>query len=670
MRRLSFAAALLLALCLPLPLAAQAKGKKPAAKANAHRPAVPEQPAAFALPEGPRVTLADAIATTLERSPDLESARQNWRILTGAAQEASGRFDPVLTFSPSIERQKTFLTETALQGEVSKRQFLHDSSDNLTRIANDIAGGLTDSKGNPFPDCKGSQYYINGFPVCTDKISSTSYQTFQLLQDAQDATAGQTSTDKLQQAINKSVNARLANIVSLIRRVFLPSITSQIVNIGELPRESETDTFTADLRLMKPFRNGMQIGPGVYWQGTRYAFSDKPDSPAYGGTGVPTLYRAVVGLAADVPLFRGGGEGSAGAEERSAKLQAEAGLESVAQAAADAALNTTIAYWNLSAAQEMQKLLTKGVGAQHRIGELSRALVQGDEIPRAELSRVDAQTADIEASALQAARGVAAARVELARAMGLDIVRIEEAPIAADPLPGLADVAIPDAKGMEELTQRLVDLRGDLRAAKKRVDAAKVLEHAARLDLKPRLDLSFQGGWNAIYEDPSFAITRAWNPTGYYRAFGDRYVGPSVQVNLAFQLPFGNDAQRGRLVSAEALRAQSEMSARNLERLVTNEARELATALPVTARETAAREAAAGENDKTVGYAYERFRASETTVLDAILSERSRIQSQADLVAARQTLALKAARLQWIAGTLVPVARSDGELKFGVARGR
>lgn len=641
------------------------KDKKPAARPAAARPAVPEPPPAYALPEGPRVTLAEALRTTLERSPDVETARQDVRRSTGLVQEASGRFDPVLFFSPSLERQKTFLTESALRGEVGKREFLRDSATNLARIADDIASGLTDDQGRPLPDCKGSQYYVNGFPICTDHVSQTDYRTFELLQNAQDATAGNPQGDKLQQAITKSVNRRLSTILALIRRVFLPSITSQLANIGDLPRESETDTLNVDLRLMQPFRNGMSIGPILFLQGTRFAFSDKPDSPAFGGTGVPTLYRAVLGLSVDAPLLRGGGAGSAGAEERSAKLQREAASERLVQAASDAILGTTISYWNLAAAQELQKLLVKGSAAQRRIGELSRALVEGDELPRAELSRVDAHTADAEAAALQAGRSVAAARVELARAMGLDISRIEDAPLAADPLPSAADLSLPDAKASEALVARLAELRGDVRAARKRAEAARVLEHAARLDLRPRLDLSVQGGWNAFYEDPAFAINKAWNPTGYWRGFQESYVGPSIQVSLVLELPIGNGVQRGRLVNTEAFRAQTEIRARELERQAVNEARELAQTLPATARETRAREAAAAEAEKTVGTAYERFRAGETTLLDAVMTERVRTQALADLVGARQTLVLRDARLKWAAGALLPATRADGEVRFG-----
>lgn len=647
------------------------KGKQPPAT----RPAKPRPPAApvalpeapeLALPEGPRVTLAQALATTLERHPQVEMARQEVRRARGFLQQAEGRFDPLLSFAPSFERKRSFLTLSQLRGQIAQREFLSTAAEDLAEIADQVAAGLADKSGTFLPDCHGSTYYINGFPICTQNISPTDYQSFQLLQDAQDATAGTSISESYSAQLQMALNQHAAAIVALIRQVFVPALAAQLAAIGALPTALETDDFILDLRLVQPFRNGTTVAPVLYLEGTRTAFTDKPDSPAAGGTGVPTLYRAVLGLSVETPLLRGAGTGSTAAAERAARHQVAAAEEVWAQTASDALLGTTIAYWNLAASQELQKLLGKASATQRRIGEVARALVQGDELPRAELAKVDAQTADSEAAALQAARAVVAARVELARAMGIDVSRIEEAPLAADPIPAAADVPVPSGPEIAALATALPDTRAEVRGAHRRVEAARVLERAARLELRPRLDLSLQAGWNAIWEDGSFKTTSVLAPKGYGKALGGWYVGPSATVSLRLELPFWNNTQRGRLVTAEVGRERAEIFARDAERRALNQVREVAASLPSVRREVAARETATAEAEKTVGVASARLRAGETTLLDAILSERSRTQRFADLLAARQTLVLKAARLRWAAGTLLPVTRDPaGEIRFG-----
>ncbi len=621
---------------------------------------------------GPRISLSDALRTTLETSPELRSARLEVQSRRGLLQEASGRFDSAIQATPSFEKRRTSLTESALIGEIGRRTFLRESFDNLSRIADDIAKGLTDDKGRPSPDCGGNQYYINGYNICSDNLLSTDTRTFELLLNTQETLRGTPPSDdgvaRLQRAIAEQNRRRLTSVVSLIRRVFLPALGAQLVALGTLPKAEETDTFTLDLRYPFASRDGCVLSPVLYLEGTRNNFIGKPDNPAFGGKGLPTLYRGIVGLSLDVPLARGFGKGSAAAPESAARLNLAAALESLAQTASDRVLQTVIAYWNLAAAQEVYGLQLRSAALQRRALELSEALASADEIARVELFRVKARTADAEAAAAQARRSVVSARVELARAMGLAIEDLDAAPLAAGALPSV-DAAKEAARLAEAqlmpVLERVHQNRADVKAAWKRRDASQVLLAAARRDLKPRFDFSLQAGYGGIYEDGRFEVTSAVSPTGFWRSFTGRYVGPSVKVGVKFEIPIGNNFFRGNLVRSQALFEESEIVARNLERTARARAFEAARSVREVGRETASRAEAARYQEESIRASYERFRAGDMPLLDALLTERSLTQSQLSLVSARQTYAARVARLRFEAGTLLPYTISGDDVLFG-----
>ena len=612
-----------------------------------------------------KITLRDAIRLTLENAPDIWQGRLEVLRRQGILSESSGRFDPLFVAAPSFDHKLTYLTESALKGEIGKRDFLRDSTTNLTQIATEINRSLADPNGKANIDCKGHQYFINGAPICSDVIKPTDYASFQLLAAAAANPVDPNSpTAKLSAALNQQVSSQLANVVALIRRVFLPSLDERLSGIGALPFSNESDTWALDLRYEIPTREGVVVSTILTGKGVRTNYTNKPDNPALGGLGSPTLYRVGAGFGVDVPLLKNAGATSVDAAERASRFNVVAAQHALGQTAAANVLNTVVQYWSLASAEEQLRLLLLSADAQKRLGELSEALVKGDEMAPFELKRVRARSADVDASVIRARQAVETARVELARAMGLTVTSLGGAPSAADPLPDAASLNLAAAASLSELVDGVTASRGDVKAAREQVAAADALLAGARVDLKPSLNLFVQAGINSVWQDGEYRIVAAINPTGLSRAFGDMWVGPSVQVGLTFAIPVGNHAARGKVVQFQALRSNAVLAEREAARSARLGLVQSVDSARAAARELALRTAAAEQGVETVRAAAQQYEAGELSAVDAITTEQQVTQALLNGLGARLSLATLAAQVRYEAGTLLPYTISGSDVSF------
>jgi outer membrane protein TolC len=471
-------------------------------------------------------------------------------------------------------------------------------------------------------------------------------------------------TARLSAALNAQVSSQLQNVVALIRRVFLPALDDQLQALGALPFSNESDTWSLDLRYEHPTRVGAVVTTLLFGKGVRTNFTNKADNPAAGGLGSPTLYRVGAGIGVDVPLLKGAGSTSVAAEERASRLNVVAAQHALAQTAAANVLNTVVQYWSLASAEEQLRLLGQSAGAQRRIGELSEALVKGDELAPFEMKRVRARAADVDASLIRARQAVETARVELARAMGLTVTSLGGAPSAADPLPDAALLDRAAAASLKELVDGVPAARGDVKAAREQVAAAEALLAGARVNLRPSLNLSLQAGVNAVWQDAEYRINAAINPTGLARAFGSMWVGPSVQVGLAFGIPVGNHAAKGRVVQFEALRQKAVVAERDTLRSARLGLVQSIESARAAARELALRTTASERGVEAGRSASQQFEAGELNAIDAITTELQVTQARLDGLGARLSLATLAAQVRFEAGALLPYIISGGEVSF------
>lgn len=641
--------------------------------ANASGPAAPAARTAWTPAEvaAERLSLAEALRLTLENAPSLQNARQDAAVALGRLQEAKGQFDTLLQFTPRAERDIGILYGSLLNFEVLvRRQAVETTKNALFQLGSGIARDISQSlnQGRATPACTGLTVAVNNNIVCIDPKSSLGIAdiAFQntvagLVNHGSVGSSGlsyvpfQNSYDDVTLAALKQLSATsLAEV---------PKLQHDLDLLGPVPNNTLVDTLSLDLELIFAFRNGWTLGPLVSLDGSHPSYVGKPNYAALGGQGQPGKYTANAGIVLTAPLARGGGY-AAGANEKAARLNADASLESLAQAGADAVYATTLAYWDLAAAQERLVLLERSAGSQRRISELSAALVEGDELPRADLDQVRARTADREAALAQGRQDLIVARVALARAIGLSVRDLSTAPLTEDRMPdveGDVAAAVPE---LPLLLESARNGRADLRAGRRLEESGHVLERAAHHDLAPVLNLSLQVGMQSFAEDNNHGTY--WT-TGYGRAIGGTYTGPNVMVALKLQLPTRNDAARGRYVQAQALAERAGISSVNVARQVDAGTTDAAGAVRRSARELVARKAAVDEYEKTLTNAFEQFRASEITILNAITTERDVTNASLDLVAARRTWAGDVSRLRYVTGTLLPYRRSTDDVVFAAA---
>lgn len=615
-----------------------------------------------------KIGLSDAIRITLENAPNIKRSRQEAQSRFGLFREASGQFDPAIVFLPAYERTNGRVIGAALSNEAKKRELLQIFADSFEQLANDIERDLYNNSGRVFPACSGLTITLNGQVICLDPKSVAGSQALALQQLM--ALLIKKSTDPQSkanfEAIQKTYNdvyaAQLFKFVNSTRSG-VATTRARLADLGDLPRNTVRDSLTLDLSVPFPTRSGLIVSPVLSFEGVKDNFGDKPSSGLFGGKAIPTSFTAIAGLAFQMPLGRRGGITSTAATEKASRLNYEAAQEDVAQFAAQSALDTALAYWSLSAAQERLALFERSAASQRRITELSDALVQGDEIPRSELSRINARSADAEASAADARRALVVARVNLARTMGLTVTDLDEAPLAADPLPSGTDLGRLNETPLAELLEGAQRRRSDLRAARSREKATDVFLRAARADLRPIVDLNLQVDYRGLYEDEAFKSL--FHPRSYWDALTGRLVGPSIQLGLHFEIPVENNAARGRLVQAGALRDRSEISARNLERVIKSRALQSANDLRISVREVGVRKQAEKHYEETIGSSFERYRAGELSLIDAILTERDVTSALLSLIAARQRYASNLAQLRFETGSLLRYSIRDGSVGFG-----
>jgi outer membrane protein TolC len=613
------------------------------------------------------IHLEDAIRFTLENAPAIQRARQEARSRLGLFKEASGQFDPSIVFAPAFERANGRVIGGVLRTEAQKRELFQIFADSFEQLANDIERDLYNNSGRVFPACAGLTITINGQVVCLDpnSLGGSQILAFQQLLDSLIARSTDAQSKAKLEEIRKTYNDVFATeLFKFVQatRIAVEKARQELARLGALPRTDVRDSLTVDLSLPFPTREGLIISPVLSLQGVRDNFGEKPSSGLFGGKSSPTEFTAIVGLAFNLPLGKHAGATSTAANERASRLNHEAALEDVAQAASQSVLDTALAYWSLAAAQERLALFERSAASQKRIIDISDALVKGDEIPRSEMSKINARSSDAAASAADARRALVEARVNLARAMGLSVTDLDGAPLAADPLPDGGALDVLDKTPLPELLAGAQRRRSDLRAARTREKAAVVLARAARVNLRPIVDLSVQGDYRGLFEDPFYKDV--FHPRSYWNALTGRLL-PSIQVGLHFEIPVANNAARGRLIQSEALLSKSDISARNLERIIESRALEQANSLRSSAREVGARQIAARHYEETIKSSFDQYRAGELSLIDAILTERDMTTALLGLIAARQSYASNLAQLRFETGSLLRYSVRDGAVGFG-----
>ncbi len=679
---------------------------------------------------GPRVTqpavsLADAVELTLRHSPDINRAVERVRTAGGRRQQSKGLFDTTLRSTPDLTFTLQQLVPGLKSNEVSKRATIQAIANQYTLLSVILRQVIEDTPTDPIPCPSNLSFDIPGIGL--DRLDDTTRRLLGVSRDLPGTvainlgdlpTSGQLSNGavvtgvdlgdicatpvepffspeafngvlrRIDQAGGLGLGGVLTSVAQIPReiRILQEQIARTVAlraklaldRLGPVAQDDLKRNFKVDLTVSRVFRNGLYADVAVELRSQEHNFVNKPLDPAFGGLGLPPQFYSSGSVSLNVPLFRGRGSRTTAAPERSAEYIEIGEREQLRHEVAQAVFRTVLAYLNLVAAQETERLLQDSVARHEQILALTRQRVSGGDVAGMEVGRVQARAASVASAAAQARAAVDEARIGLAEVMGVSARSLADAPRASDPLAtafaGLADPAA--------LTDYALAARADARAARLRRSAAEILADGARVDQRGKLDLTFKAGLSNLYDSPLFRYlpdeaepiideTRAvpiasltgvpvppqspvrfYDARGFYRALTSRHE-PFVSVNITWELPFGNRAAKGRYAQAAATLQTSTIEARDLERVIDMNVLGASETVRRAADATAAWQTAVAHDEHVLAAALQQLQSGDLTILDTLLTEESVTTDQLQLVRQRQVYLSTLARLRFEAAVLV-----------------
>jgi outer membrane protein TolC len=620
------------------------------------------QPPTFQYGEG-RISLLESIRLTLANDPKLLAKGADARLSEGIFQELRGAFDWVLKGELTYDYREQELVDSTKKAEQDKRinaiQNEEDTCAERDRQRQILQQLIEERDGSD-----------DDLVAPPDLSLDKQLQFFDILiAQASDPAQRDSLLSQKINFIETEIAARESVVVNLERACTQSGIDRQ--RMGEAPEFENFTQAKVDLKATKKFRSGVVLTPFLNGSYDSTQFNGKRNGPEeqifilerqpdgsfvdvpletslgpvtrtidFGGKGTKDIYQAAVGFELNIPMLRGRGADAVAARERAAERDFEAAGLAVKHAAAEAALRTATAYWSLLAAQDRVTILGRSVELEGSLVDMTQALIDGDEMPRAELPRALAGQANARSQLEAARRDLVKARMELAIAMGVGVESEANAPLAEGPFPEVPTAEAVAALDGTGLALGAVDRRFDHRSAQVAIEARRIDARGALLDQKGKLDLGLNLSSRAIGEDSLSNATDEW-------------ASPSYRVRVQGEKPFGNNERAGRYAQSLAKLDQQAIQSGDLDRNIKlNVVLSLRTLEQAVARYRDAVEAARLFRE-TVDAELEKLRLGSSTLIDAIQTEQQLTQAELSVVAALQEVASLLTRLRFETGTLL-----------------
>lgn len=648
---------------LPLPAAAAAARPEPPVTDLAAPPVL----------AGPKITLGEAVTSSLRYSYELarEAARVSER--HGAWREAQGTFDPTFFVNGAYNQLQEDLVTGELANEIRRRVPAEFSAiarpglgpPGLLDFAADLIESKTPSAAALIvPDCTAfdSRFIVDAgaqgtITLCVD-ASSNLHGIVLDGQPAGDDLARLIATLQVLEALGANIQAELQNSIRQILlntiellRSTAAALRIQRARLGAMPDEQILRDFTLELGNRFLLHNGTLITATLGIIGTEDEFASKPHAAAFGGQVSPDTFTTTAALRVNVPLGRGRGRLAAYGPVQAAESGLEAEERILLFTATNEALRTVGAYWNLAAAQQRLVVLEKSVTTNDRTLEQTRELIRAAELPGVEERRAQTRAAEAKRRVAEARRDVLDARLELVRAMGAVVETSDQAPLAADPLPTGEAAEADEAAWFTQARGR----RYDVAAAAATTRAATILRDVARANLRRPVDFVLRVSYSGF--DESFE-TRIWDLGGYSRAAGGKISGPSYSVGLRVSWPFGNSTARGQLLQAESTLVQTQIDEIDLLRDVGLRVADVASAYGRRRAELLALRQSLADIERSLDAALERFKLGDITLIDVLTTETQATDARLAVIEAERALAVLEAQVRFETGGLLTAPAS------------
>jgi outer membrane protein TolC len=660
----------------------------------------------------PTLALNEAVRLTLQHSPEIKRAQQDLAVAEASVRQSRGAFDPILRISPGYRYNQQELSPGLRQFQINVRNELRTVADTFDTLNRQIAQQLTQlNPREPFcPAEIGFESSDKAFTVdrrdpaelgqvgltsdflqpsaiiVLNGVIETSIGPIPIAQICRPSSETGVRTDifaDLWRAVGRINNLGLDAIIDGSTKIPQESLNLgfelseaiatrarlALVRLGAVPDDMVVKSPHFEASLGKRLRNGLTFSIDARLSSTEQNFKDKNLDPTFGGFSQPTTFPSFFSGTFTVPLGKGRGKVSAGAGERAAVYTAQASRDQLRQTIASEVFRTVLAYYNLVAAQNTQRLLEESAARQNQLVTLTNQLIEADEAPRAEISRAQARLAAVTQSLEQARLSTLSSRFALVDAMGVTGVDPATAPVATDALAP----ELPELPALKALLQIAQTQRRDPQALQALSAASGALAAAAKADLKRSINFQIKAGLSTNYESQFFRFlpdevdpiysdfepkpvrddpVRYFSAHGWLRSLSGQWL-PFYSANITFDLPFGNHAAKGRAQQAQAAASRSLVQATDLNRTIAENvanANGLVRTLSQAIRE---HEQAVKFQQQTLEGALERLKIGDVTVLDTITTEQDLTTGRIQLVRDQQAYMSALARLKFETGTLI-----------------
>jgi outer membrane protein TolC len=663
----------------------------------------------------PAMTLAEAVALTIRHNPQIGQSSQALRSAIGRRQETKGLFDFTVLASPSLTVTLQQLTPFLVGREAAKRLSIQIIADEFTALTEGLRAVISKTTTAPpacppgvtfsgnslvldFVDPK--QLAILGLSKPIRSVVNINLEQDIATLDFSDICSAQTATllpgeafVKVWRQIDQSGGLGLNGILTSVSQIpnEARSLEAQIAQdveakaklaldrLGPVPTDDLQRNFTFDVNVSKRLRTGFTLSADFQVQSQEHNFVDKPLDPTFGGLETPPEFYATGSVTLNVPLLRGRGSTETAAPERVAEHLLAGQREQLRHDVSEDVFQTVVSYLNLVAAQDTLTLIQESAARQQRLLDLTQRLVTIGDVAQVELGRIRARQASVASGVSQARAAVLAARLALARTIGVDLDSLDVAPLATEMF-GTPLATLPDTTA---LIQQALAARRDLKALDESSQAAVALAAGARAGARDRIDFTLTGGYSNLYDSPFFKFlpddgqkiittdplalpisslagtsaspgspVRFYQPQGFYRALTGRYT-PYVTAMFTLQLPFGNNGANGRSAQAQATLTSSTIERVDLRRVIGERVVGLAEKLRRTSAAIDRYQSAIASDDQILTSELQRFQTGEATLIDTLLTEEESTSDKLQLVRERQAYFSALARLKLETGDLV-----------------
>ena len=407
--------------------------------------------------------------------------------------------------------------------------------------------------------------------------------------------------------------------------------------------QDRTDETAASLGVSKQFRSGAVITPGI--EITKSNNIDDDDVPAN---------RAEVSFTIELPLLRGRGKAAAGANEMAAEIDCKASRLDLRHTISGRVLNTVSAYWNYLAGKKRFDILKESETRAGILVKETEILVKADEIPAGDIKQLLANLAGKTAERIEAEQNLFEARQNIGLAMGIPSGEIVSLPLPSDEFPkiGKQDLQVKVSVFTDEALKR----RADLLASKEREKSAEVLLKAAKLGLRPQLDLSFGFGYAGLDEGEE---------TGdFFSALSNDESDLNASASIGGEWPITNNSNRGILVQMESVYQQQVIQTGNLKREINSNVAVAESALRNSIRELTKCQEAIHLYQMAVDNEKEKLKLGDSTLIDVVAIEDRLTNVLINKVSVQIQCANALANLRFETGTLL--SPDEEEISVGM----